>query len=334
MATLSVTHPTLCDVTKRLDPNGKIDAIVEIIAPVCEVLDDAVWAAGNLPTGHRSTLRTTYSTPTWRKLNGVVQPTKTTTSQITDACGMLEDYSEVDVKLAKLNGNSAEFMLSESIGKFHGFAKEFCETLFYGDESTAPEEFTGFTPRYNSKTAVNAESLVDGGGANGQTDCTSIWLVVWGPNTVKCIYPNGSVAGWTETYKGQVTAENVGGQIGRMEVYRTHYSWDCGLTIPDWRYVVRIHSIDVSTLTKNASGGTDLIDTIAQAFELVPSLTVGRPALYCNRRVKSFLRRQMANKVVNSTLTMEQVAGKHVMMFDGVPVRRVDALLSSESSLN
>lgn len=334
MATLSVTHPTLMDWTKLLDPQGKIDGIVELIQPVLEELEDMVWQEGNLPTGHRSTQRTSYSTPTWRKLNGVVQPTKTTTAQITDSCGMLEDYSEVDKKLADLNGNTAAFMLSQSIGKLHGMAKEMADTLWYGDENTAPEEFTGFYPRFNSKTGVTAENLIDGGGASGQTDCTSIWLIVWAPHTIHGIFPKGSRAGWQETYKGQVTAENVGGQIGRMEVYRTHYLWEAGITLPDWRYAVRIHSVDTSTLTKNAASGTDLIDCITQAMELVPSLGTGRAAIYCNRKIRSFLRRQIANKIANSTLTMETVAGRHVMMMDGVPVRRTDSILNTEASLN
>jgi hypothetical protein len=39
------------------------------------------------------------------------------------------------------------------------------------------------------------------------------------------------------------------------------------------------------------------------------------------------------NKVASSTLTMEQVAGKHVTMFDGIPVRRCDAILNTESGI-
>jgi hypothetical protein len=39
----------------------------------------------------------------------------------------------------------------------------------------------------------------------------------------------------------------------------------------------------------------------------------------------------MVNKVANSTLTMETVAGKKVMTFDGVPVRRCDAILNTEA---
>jgi hypothetical protein len=40
MATLSATNPTLLDVSKRRDPNGKIDSIVELLAAQNEVLQD------------------------------------------------------------------------------------------------------------------------------------------------------------------------------------------------------------------------------------------------------------------------------------------------------
>jgi hypothetical protein len=116
-----------------------------------------------------------------------------------------------------------------------------------------------------------------------------------------------------------------------MEAYRTHYRWDVGLTVRDWRYVVRIANIDLSDLVKTGATGADIIDLMTQALELVQSLTVGRPAFYCNRSIKSMLRRQIVNKVGNATLTMDTVAGKHVMTFDGVPVRRCDALLNNEA---
>lgn len=319
------------DVTRRLDPNGKIDAVVELLHQTNEVLEDAVWLEGNLPTGHRTTVRTGLPTPTWRKLYGGVQPTKSVTTQITDACGMLEAYAEVDKALADLNGNTAAFRLSEDRAHLEGMNQEFASTLFYGDTTTAPEEFHGFHVRFIDASGNLSDNMIEGGAVDGQTDCTSIWLVVWGPNTAHCIYPKGSVAGWQMADKGQVTIEDANGSNGgRYEAYRTHYRWDCGLTVRDWRYVARIHSIDTSTLVKDAATGADLTDLMAQATEVIPSLSMGRPVFYCSRTVKSFLRRQIAAKVASSTLTMDQVGGKHVLTFDGIPVRRCDAILNTE----
>ena len=58
MSTLATTHPTLLDITKRLDPNGKIDTIAEMLAQTNEIIEDMVWLEGNLVTGHRTTVRT------------------------------------------------------------------------------------------------------------------------------------------------------------------------------------------------------------------------------------------------------------------------------------
>lgn len=332
MATLATTHPTLLDVTKRLDPNGAIDMIAEILNETNEILDDMVWIEGNLPTGHLTTIRTGLPAPTWRKLYGGVQPTKSTTVQVTDTCGMLEDYAEVDKALADLNGNTASFRLSEDRSHIEGISQELASTLLYGNETTEPEAFTGLAPRFNDQSAENGENILTSAATPDGSDNTSIWLIVWGPNTVHGIYPKGSKAGLQMTDKGQVTIENIDGNNGRMEAYRTHYRWDCGLTVRDWRYVVRIN-IDQEDLTADASTGPDLIDLMTQALELPPSLSAGRPAFYMNRRVRSFLRRQIVNKVSGSTLTADTVAGKRVYMFDEVPVRRVDAITNTESGI-
>ena len=52
------TKLTLADWAKRVDPDGKTSAIVEMLNETNEILDDMIWAEGNLPTGHRTTIRT------------------------------------------------------------------------------------------------------------------------------------------------------------------------------------------------------------------------------------------------------------------------------------
>jgi hypothetical protein len=331
MAVLSAIHPTLLDVTKRLDPGGKIDIIAEILNETNPILEDMVWIEGNLPTGHRTTVRTGLPTPTWRKLYGGVQPTKSTTIQITDSTGMLEAYAEVDKALADLNGNTAAFRLSEDRAHIEGMNQEIAQTIIYGNEGTEPEAFTGLSPRFNSLSAANGQNIVQNASIDG-SDNASMWLIVWGANTVHGIYPKGSKAGLSVEDKGQVTIENVDGAGGRMEAYRTHYRWDAGLTVRDWRYIVRIQ-YDQENLTKDAATGPDLTDLLADAIERIPALSMGRPVIYANRRALSFLRRQTAAKVGNSTLTMDQVGGKKVTHFDGIPVRRLDALTNSEAAV-
>lgn len=332
MATLSTTNPTLLDLAKRTDPNGQISAVAEILNLRNEILDDMTWIEGNLPTGHRSTVRTGIPMPTWRRLYGGVQPNKSTTAQVTDNCGMLEAYAEVDKALADLNGNTNAFRLSENTPHIEGFNETVSTALFYGDETVTPEAFTGLSARFNAKSATNGENIIDGGGTG--TDNASIWLVVWSPETVHGIVPKGSKAGLQVNDKGQVTIENADGNGGRMEAYRTHYRWDCGLTVKDWRYVARVANISKGGLKFDASTGANLPDLMFQAMEQIPNIALGRPVFYMSRLVRSFLRRQVAQGVKMSTLTIENVGGKPITMFQGVPVRRVDAINADEAKVS
>ncbi len=333
MATLSVRNPTLLDLAKASDPDGKIATIVEILNETNEILDDMAWLEGNLPTGHRTTIRSGLPAPTWRKLYGGVQPNKATNVQVTDNTGMLEAYAEIDKALADLNGNTAAFRLSEDRAHIEGMNQEMADTIFFGNEDTEPEAFTGLAPRFNSLTAENGDNIIDAGGTG--SDNGSIWLVIWGPNTCHGIVPKGSTAGLQMTDKGQVTLEDAsdGSNTGRMEAYRTHYRWDAGLTVRDWRYIVRIANIDRSDRTADASSGPDLPDLMFQAIDLVPNMSLGRAAFYMDRRMRGFLRRQVPNATGLSTLTMENVGGKMLNSFQGVPVRRVDALSADEARI-
>lgn len=329
MATLSTLNPTLADLTNRMDPDGKIDPqIVEILTQSNEVLDDMTFIEANGFTDHKTTIRSGLPTGTWRKLNYGVMPEKSKTVQVKDSMGMLESFAEVDKALAELNGNSAAWRLSEDYAFIEGMNKTMASSLFYGDTDIDPEKFMGLAPRYDSTAAQNGSNIIKAGGSGA--DNTSVWLVVWGPNTVHGIYPKGSQAGLKSEDLGEDVLTDAAG--GRYRGLRTHYRWDMGLTLRDWRYVVRIANIDVSDLTKNAASGADLIDLMIQALEIIPNMGMGRPVFYCSRTVRSFLRRQILNKN-NVNLTFESVAGKKVVMFDGVPVRKTDALLETEAAI-
>ncbi len=337
MATLSANNPTLLDLATRTDPDGNISAVVEVLHEHSDVLDDITFIEGNLPTGHMTSVRTGLPTPTWRKLYGGVQPTKSTTAKITDTTGMLEAYAEVDIALADLNGNTAEFRMSEDVPHIEGIHQEFTDTLFYGNETTEPEAFTGFSPRFNSLSAANADNIINAGGSG--SDNASIWLVGWGPNTCHGIVPKGSTAGIRQQDKGQVTIEDVDGNGGRMEAYRTWYRMDCGLTVRDWRYVVRICNIDKSDLstvyTAGAfASGAHLPELMFQAIELIPNANAARLAFYMSRDIRTKVRQQFAAAVQGSTLETEFVGGKLVERFHGIPMRRVDALAADETAVS
>lgn len=335
---------TLTDFAKSLDPNGSTASVIELLNQSNEVLQDMRWMEGNLPTGHRTTVRTGLPTPTWRKLYQGVQPTKSLRAQVDDTTGMLEARNEVDVDLATLNGNSAAFRLSEAQAEVEGMNQAFVQTLFYGDTSVNPERFMGLAPRYSSLTAANGGNIVDGGGTG--SDNTSIWLVLWGENTITGIYPKGSEAGLTHQDLGEIDAFDTQTPPARFRALADLWKWKPGLTVRDWRYAVRIANVDVSDLVAQTgsqapTAATALIKLMVRALARVPQMGMGAAAFYANRTVKEFLSIAALDKS-NAALAIQPAinqfgdvspgsVGNGTTTFLGVPVRTVDALLSTEA---
>lgn len=328
MATLASNVATLADHAKRLDPDGKVPMIVELLRQRNAILDDMLWKEGNLPTGHRTTVRIGLPTVTARRLNEGVVPSKSTTAQIDEQCAMFEAISEVDADLVKLNGNDAGFRLSEAAAFIEAMNQTMAQTLFYGNASVTPEYFTGFAPRYASLSGTNSQNILSAGGAG--SDNTSIWLIAWGENTVSGIYPKASKAGLIHEDLGeQMIQTGVGIGTGRMKAFIDRWQWKCGLAVRDWRYAVRIANIDVSNLVSE-SGAADLIKLMIKAIHRLPDLSSGRPVFYCNRTVREMLDIQALNKA-SYQLNIDNVDGKPVTKFRGIRIETCDQILESES---
>lgn len=329
MAVLGSNVATLADIAKRMDPDGKIANIVELLSQTNEMLDDMLWKEGNLPTGERTTIRTGLPTVAWRLLNQGVQPSKSTTAQVDESCGILEAWSEVDVELAKLNGNSASFRLSEGMAFIEAMNQEMQQTLIYGNSGLAAEEFTGLAVRYSSLSAASGQNIVVGGGAG--SDNSSIYLISWGANTVHGIYPKGSQAGLSHSDHGEVTVETTAGIAGtRMRAFQDQWSWKCGIALRDWRHVVRIPNIDISNLVAKSSAA-DLIELMIKALHRLPN-RMGKPVFYMNRTCFQMLDIQRRDDVITGGgLVYNEVDGKIVPSFRGVPIKIVDALTETEA---
>jgi hypothetical protein len=341
MATNGGIALNLADWAKRLDPDGSTSAVVELLNQSNDILKDMPFIEGNLPTGHRTTVRTGLPAATWRLLNGGVNPSKSTTSQLDEACGMLEAYSEVDKDLAELNGNSAAFRMSEAQAFIEAMNQSMAQTLFYGDTTVNPERFLGLAPRFNTISgATNGQNVMSAGGSG--SDNTSVWLVLWGPNTVCGIFPKGSKAGLLHEDLGLVTVETATGITGgRMRAYRDHWQWKCGIALKDWRYAVRLANIDVSDLvgstgTQNAQ---QLINLMSRMIDRIPAFGMGKPVFYMNRTVFSMIRVQALAKS-SAALGIEPALDQFGnptggnLNFMGIPIRRCDQILTTEATIS
>ena len=337
MATLSTGQLTLADWSKRIGPDGKIDPIAELLSQTNEILSDAVFKEGNLPTGERVVIRTGLPAVYWRALNQGIPSSKSTTAQVDESCGMLEARSEVDKDLIALNGNAASFRLSEDSAFLEAMNQEQASKLFYGNPATDPKQFLGLAPRYSLTSAGNGTNVMSAGGSDASHN-TSIYLVVWGDQTVYCPFPKGTKAGLIHSDLGEQTVYNSDGT--RLQAMATLYQWKNGLVVKDWRYVVRVCNIDTTALaalsgTQAITAATNVIDMMNLALDKVPNLGFGRPVFYMNRTVYAGLRR-MARAMSTNVLDVEKGLTQfgtptNWMTYLGVPIRRCDAIVNTES---
>jgi hypothetical protein len=336
MAVLGSTVLTYADWAKRHDPNGKTAKIIELTSQRNEFFDDAMIREANDGTTHLTTVRTGIPAAAWRMLNRGVPVGKSTTAQVRDTCGMLEAYAEVDKQLAKMSGDERAFRLSEAAAFLEGMAQQVAQTFFYGNTLVNPERFLGLSPRFGSvstATADSAANVVDGGGT-GSTN-TSMWFVSWGEHTCHMLYPKGSMAGFTHTDLGEDTHIDAVNNL-RHQIYRDHFQHHVGLSVRDWRFMVRLCNLE--TNGGSAIGASDanlkaFIFNIMEAIErqFKQNDPNSRTAIYCNRYVRTQLRKAIHNQVSQGTLTADQVGGKEVLRLMGHPVRLVEQLLNTEA---
>lgn len=340
---------SLMDVARRMDPQGDISIIAELLSQANEFFKDMTWTESNTDTGHKSTVRTGLPSGTFRLAYAGVPYSRSTTAQVVDSMGYLSAYSQLDKRVAELGGKTAQIRMTEDSAFLEGMSQQMATTFFYGNEATNPNQFTGFSPRFSTvstTTAANAQNAIDAGGTGSAN--LSIWMVGWGDMTTFGIYPKGTKAGLTFEDRGDVVP-GYDSSNNPFPAYTSYFEWNAGLVVKDWRYNVRICNVDTTAGAQGLFGTTppDLFYLMSKAVVRFPTLSKRvsgitetdapdepapgiNPAFYCNRTGRESLDIQ-AIRDKNVLLKPTEYAGAPVVEFRGVPIRVNDCLLNTES---
>lgn len=315
----------------------KAGDIIELMNQTNDIITDIPFMESNHSDGHLTRIRTGLPEVYWRRLYQGTPPSKAQFSQVKEVCGMLEALMELDVAEVALYGDRAKtFRLSEGKAFAEAMRQKVARTLFYGDSNVNPDEFNGLAMRYPSKTSPN---VIDAGGTGGR--CTSMYLICWGANTAHGLYPKGSTGGLSTEDLGKYMTQDSDGR--KFQVVGDMYNWQCGLTVRDWRAVVRIANIPVGRLIlpKGESGFVDLHRLSVMAKNRMPENMRNQAIWYCNADVLTALELQ-ATDAGNVTLTYRtQDAAQGGPLFrstqitslHGRPIRQCDALAVTEKTI-
>ena len=343
MTTQTPTLMTYSEWMARTDPDGAVSQLVNLLSQQNSILQDMMAAECQSGNVFEYTQVVKLPTPSRRSYNqGVVRSLAATAKQVTTAVEYA-DWATVDASLGELGGQLAERRAQEDFLHMEALNQQIASDLFYSNRATDPTAFTGLANIYNTvstATSQIAKNVIDCGGTGG--DNASIWLLNWGPKQIHTIFPKGVPAGMTVQDMGKLPI--IDGSNNEFVAYRTWLQWRIGLAIHDWRYGARACNIDVSNLSTGV-GAANLLNTLALLVQKPPVMpagvgpvqtvddprvVMGRPAIYMNRTVYSALEAQAGNKT-NVLLQMQQWDTETVLTYRGVPIRIVDALLTSES---
>lgn len=332
------------ELLRRLDPNGNVADIAEVLNESNEITQDVAFKEGNLIHGDERVIRNGLPEVYWKELGRGVPASTSQTATITETCATMAAMSKIPVDVAQLNGADAQWRKTEEAPFIEAMSQKFAQTLFYGDASKASMGFTGLSTRYSvlsTDKALNAKNVIDCGGTGSKL--TSIYIVGWGDN-VYCPYPKGSKLGLQmEDKNKQLLPDDLG---NLNELYVTMYSWNVGLMVRDWRYVVRLANINPEELYNGkgigsgdikSSGTTNILLKIEEALTKIPKFGTPRLAMYMNSDVHAGLNVVCARTNMN-VITYQDAAdafGKHGAWttFKGIPMRQCDEIVNTESQV-
>ncbi len=304
--------------------------IIELMNKTNDIVDDIPWMESNQSDGHLTRIRTGLPEVYWRRLYQGTPPSKSQWSQVKESTGILEAIMELDVEETKLYGSrDKSFRMSEGVAFAEAMRQKVAATLFYGDNGLRPDEFNGLAVRYPGKDAPH---VLDAGGSSG-TPCTSLWLVAWGAHAVHGLYPKSSTGGLShEDLKTYMTQDADG---RKYQVVGDKYNWRCGLTVRDWRAVVRIANIPVEQLGKRRgqTGFVDLQKLTIEAKNKMPQHLRNKATWYCNSEILTALELQNTDSGNVQLQYGEYFNASSIPVLHGRPIRQCDAIRATEEAL-
>jgi hypothetical protein len=338
MSVLGNTALTLSDWRKRLAPDGSVDFIIEALMNANPIMDDIPWMMGNLPTGNKTTIRTSMPRPSIRRINRGVERHKTQTEQVTDTCIILEDRSVVDIELLALAQNGEAFRRSEDAAFVAGFSDAVAANIFYGDSDESGEQFNGISKRYSTygdETFKNkAAYQVVSAGTPG-TNNTSGFFIGWGTHATTGIYPKGSQLGLQQRDLGENTVTDADNR--EYQAVTTLFTWKCGLAVGDIRSNALVRNIDMSSLGSLTSAQKlSLVEKFIRAKNRIRGIQSRdkKIVLYVGDELYNFFELYLLDKNNVHVTRQELMNAAPQLYLSGIPIKKCDAISEEEDAVS
>lgn len=272
-----MANPTLLDIAKLNAGEETVGLIEEAVKATPEVaVGSAMTISG---VNYNTSVRTGLPTVGFRSANEGVTPATSTYINRLNSCNILNAFVEADKVVAdSAEGGAAGYMALEAVGILQNAYITAGKQFFYGVDNDA-KGYAGLTALVDSSMVVDALG-------DDADECTSAYLVRFGPRNLTWIYGNNSVL-----EVGDMTTQRLTDSSGNVFTgYQVELLTRIGLALHNKYSIARICNIDT------AKPLTD--DLIAEALAKFP--IGGEPnAIFVNRRGRSML--QQSRTATNVT---------------------------------
>lgn len=342
MATITPGVYTYTEWALRHDGTGRLSTLVNLLSQKNSIVEDSIAVECQNGNAFEFTQVVKLPTPSNRAYNQGINATLAGVAGQIQTCSEYADLITIDRSLAQLGGSTAALRAQETVLHTEAMGQTVASDMFYSNNNTNPTKFTGFANIYNTVTTSTSQiatNVIDCAGT-GSTNA-SLWLFGWGPKQIHTIFPQGFPTGLQMIDRGVQNTYDASGKV--FLAWQHWLQWNLGIAIHDWRYGVRACNIDVTTFGgASAPALISILNAMVYKPPVMPSgvapvqdsddptVVMARFAFYANRTIQLALDLQAQNKA-NMLLTIDQWAGKPTLMYRGIPIRTVDALLNTES---
>jgi hypothetical protein len=314
------TAYTLGTVLDSYDPEGKLHDLIDVFKDKRPIIEEGYWIKANDKTTHEYLRVASRPTGAFIRINegytneGVGQvPVKCDLAMIGSRC-------DLDKRLAKRQPSPSAWRAQRNKIHVRGMVSNFNTKWYTGSHTTDEKEVDGLLTTYNALTCTNIKNL------SGSTNLYPVVIVKWGEDGVFGLYPDGEEPAFTEDDQGIVQLFDSNNLP--FPGYRSYFNFAYGWGLGDEKNFRRLVNVDYTAIA-SASSYTFENALIEQINELSdPSNAV----IYCGRQILTAIQ-QRINMKSNVNFTAEQVWGRMLPTFNGIPIVRDDALSTSESAV-
>ena len=310
---------TAVEQVKRSNISADARRIIEELTVANEIFLDAPTVEANEGTVHTHLIRTAIPKATHRAYNEGVGQGASQTKTVKDVISQIAIYSKVDADLVAKSAFPQELLMSEAAAFIQGMGQQQAEEMIYGNHNLDPRYMNGLAARRNKID----ELCIDMGGTGN--NLTSVYLVKWGNQFARLIYPRGSTSlGVIRKDKGIQTVKAENG--GEYEAYVNYFQADYGMAVGHEKSIIRLANIDIDTID-----GTNLIKAILKNKSKLADGD-GTVSILCNSDIMGLI--DIATLDRNNVIyTAEDPWGREVNKLRDMRFRKVNAILSTEEKV-